>query len=89
MPKSKKSKADRIPASLVKNLETAEEKEAFRKQWNSVAPITDVIKQVLLDELDRNSKYKKADYDSPSWSHKQAHVNGLAEGIRRALDLLP
>lgn len=29
-----------------------------------------------------------ADYDSPSWSHKQAHRNGQAEILRRLRSIL-
>lgn len=32
---------------------------------------------------------QETDYDSPSWSHKQAHLNGKIEALTLVLSLLP
>lgn len=34
------------------------------------------------------SRTKSTDYDSPSWSHKQAHLNGRLEALREIASLL-
>jgi len=28
------------------------------------------------------------DYDTPSWSHKQAHMNGEAAAIRKVIEII-
>jgi hypothetical protein len=50
----------------------------------------------LLDKLTEilyNIQVKKEDtvledYDSPSWSHKQAHINGEIAAIKRVLEII-
>ena len=52
--------------------------------------------QILLDKLSEilyNMQVKKEgtvldDYDTPSWSHKQAHINGEAAAIKRLIDIV-
>lgn len=51
---------------------------------------------ILLDRLDKilyNMQESKEtsvlpDYDSPSWSHKQAHLNGQLDMIRQLRNIL-
>lgn len=50
----------------------------------------------VLDKLDKmlyNMQVKKSetvltDYDTPSWSHKQAHLNGELAALKRVRDLV-
>lgn len=52
--------------------------------------------QILLDKLSEilyNMQVKKestvlTDYDTPSWSHKQAHLNGEASAIRKVIEII-
>lgn len=39
--------------------------------------------QEILKTFERELTMNKADYDSPSWSHKQAHYNGMREAYNR------
>lgn len=48
------------------------------------AALADLIRERLEPGVIR-----EADYDSPSWSHKQAHQNGKLEGLDLVLSLLP
>ncbi len=57
-----------------------------------------IVKQntILLDRLSQilyNMQVDKrttvlGDYDSPSWSHKQAHLNGQLDMISKILDII-
>jgi hypothetical protein len=44
--------------------------------------------RAIVSEWEREVSVTKSDYDSPSWSHKQAHLNGMAEVIARLQSLL-
>lgn len=58
------------------------EKELFKQSKNFREKLTEIL-----------SKRTKAvvtepDYDSPSWSHKQADMNGYNRAIKEIIDLL-
>lgn len=42
-----------------------------------------ILRDVLMKFLDQelSKEVAKADYDNPSWSHKQAHMNGRREAF--------
>lgn len=37
----------------------------------------------IIEGFEREIVVTKKDYDSPSWSHKQAHQNGLQEALSK------
>ncbi len=42
----------------------------------------------ILEDWSREHVVTKGDYDCPSWSHKQAHLNGIEEILTRMKSLL-
>lgn len=64
-----------------------DDKELLKKQlMNSM--IKDQLSDVIIPYLEGQVKITKSDYDCPSWSHKQAHVNGMTEVISTLKSLL-
>lgn len=64
-----------------------EDKELLQKQLiNSM--IKDRLVDVIIPYLEGQIKPSKIDYDCPSWSHKQAHVNGMTEVLTTLKSLL-
>lgn len=73
------------------HLKTKEEREGFQKLLRNTDKrvlerieflLQETINQLRSEEITLNS------YDSPSWSHKQAHINGYVQGLTIALDLI-
>lgn len=50
--------------------------------------ILDRVRQILYNMIKDVERVKTTDYDSPSWSHKQAHQNGEIEMAKRIIQLL-
>ena len=46
------------------------------------------LKDIVEEDLVEMDKVSLSDYESPSWSHKQAHENGKKEYARQLLTLL-
>lgn len=53
-------------------------------------PVLNRLTQIIEQNLKNleNSESSLADYDNPSWSHKQAHRNGVRQGYLDVLKLL-
>jgi hypothetical protein len=69
-----------------KGLKEDEKKELILSITNS--PAIKVLLKIV-SGWENELKTKRSDYDNPSWSHRQAHDNGLAEAyskIKRLLD---
>lgn len=47
-----------------------------------------LLAKVLEAELKNAEEVNESDYDSPSWAHKQAHINGRKETIKGILKLI-
>lgn len=75
-----------------KNLDTPEKKKAFalkiRSMQNDIMfkRLTEIIKDKRLTLLRGPSSLE--DYDNPSWSHKQADINGQVRALTFVLELL-
>lgn len=65
-------------------------KEDFEALVRNSTIVLGRMKRILLDQLDSTfvSEETESDFDTPSWSHKQAYRNGERAGLRRALRLL-
>jgi len=60
----------------------------FDEQWRESKYVRGLLEKVFKDKLETTTSVTKSDYDTPSWSHKQAHFNGKAEAYREILKLL-
>ncbi len=65
------------------HLSTEEEKENFRREVRSARSVLDRLLQIHNEDeeaLDRSEMDQRV-YQSPSWSHLQAHKNGIRQYI--------
>ena len=65
-----------------------EEQEEFKKSLKSARNVLDKLRQIVYTNIESRESISRPDYDSPSWSHKQAHNNGYVECARELLNLL-
>lgn len=68
--------------------ETQENKEIIKKTLESDKIILDKLSKMLYNMYIENRDIVHKDYDCPSWSHKQAHLNGFLECLRKVQDLI-
>ena len=76
-----------MKAALLGSLKN-EERENFRKSILSSKKVLDKYVEIVYNMLKEKESVKFTDYDSPSWSHRQAHTNGFTEACRQFLELL-
>lgn len=50
--------------------------------------VLDKLREIVYNTIKNDEKVKSTDYSDPSWSHKQAHLNGRADMARYILNLL-
>lgn len=50
--------------------------------------VLDILKEICYNTIQDGVKAQEADYDCPSWSHKQAHQNGYLQAYRELLQLV-
>lgn len=60
------------------------DKEARKKEILSYRNAFDALKEVLEKEYEESVP----DYDCPSWSHKQADINGANRKLRQIINLI-
>lgn len=64
------------------------EQENFKQLVLSSEKVLDKLRKIVYNMSIDEEKVKTIDYDSPSWSHKQAHHNGKSEAYREIMELL-
>lgn len=60
---------------------TSKEVEEMKTILLSDKKVLDILSKILYNMSTKEEKVTSVDYDSPSWSHKQAHKNGYREAI--------
>ena len=65
-----------------------DEKKAVRQSVYAAKHILDVAIVILNKQKAALERPKADDYDCPSWSHKQAHLNGELAMLNKVTDLL-
>lgn len=50
--------------------------------------LLDRLVEILYNMQDKREQSVLGDYDTPSWSHKQAHLNGEAAMVRKMIELV-
>ena len=66
----------------------AGEREEFTKTILNSQIALDKLRKIVYNRVMSGEKVSVVDYDSPSWSHKQADANGYVRGLREILDIL-
>lgn len=64
------------------------DKENFNQQLLQSKKVLDKLTEIVYNMLKDREDVDRPDYDSPSWSHLQAHNNGAREMARLVLDLI-
>ena len=65
-----------------------EERENFKLSILSSKIVLDKLQEIVYNMYKKEESVSDIDYDSPSWSHKQAHTNGKREALKQILDLI-
>jgi hypothetical protein len=65
-----------------------EDRENFKNSILSSKIVLDKLNEIVYNMYKKEESVSTADYDSPSWSHKQAHTNGRREALKQILDLI-
>jgi hypothetical protein len=71
----------------IKNLKTPQEKEAFRREFESAQKVLDRLEEILYNYI-RESESIVDDYDSPSWAYRAADVNGQRKALKKVISLI-
>ena len=78
-----------IPSEWFAKCATEEEKEELKGYLLNSSRVFDLLKSMIQRRFDGENGAKVVDYDSPSWSHKQAHKNGRSDAYEEIYKLLP
>ena len=78
----------RIQSKWYLGSKTEEEKQKTKELVLSSQKVLDILSKIVYNMSIDGEKVKSTDYDSPSWSHKQAHLNGRAEAFKDILNIL-
>jgi len=65
-----------------------EERENFKLSILSSKIVLDKLQEIVYNMYRKEESISDSDYDSPSWSHKQAHTNGKRQALKQILDLI-
>lgn len=79
--------ADKLKTVWFQDLPKSEQ-EDFKKIVLGSKKVLDKLSKIVYNRYNDGELVKTNDYDSPSWSHKQAHLNGKREAYQEILDLL-
>lgn len=78
-----------IPSEWLAKCENDEDKEELKQYLLNSSRLFDLLKDMLQRRYDQEWGAKVVDYDSPSWSHKQAHKNGRMDALEEIYKLCP
>lgn len=70
------------------HLKDPEQRAKLKKDLEKARFALDILSKIVYNIRESRSSVVQTDYDSPSWSHKQAHKNGAIEVCDLLLDLL-
>ena len=77
-----------MKAVWFQHLKDKTEQDKFRQMVLGSHKVLDRLQEICYNSITSEEKVKAVDYDSPSWSHKQAHLNGRIEAYREIVELL-
>jgi hypothetical protein len=78
----------KLKTAWISDLRDPSEKEIFTQQVLASKKVLDKLHKIVYNKVLDGEKVSVVDYDSPSWSHKQADQNGYLRGLREVLELL-
>lgn len=65
-----------------------DKQEEFKRTVLNSTLVLDKAKEIVYNMSITESQVGTTDYDSPSWSHRQADRNGYLRALREVVDLL-
>lgn len=73
-----------------KHIKDEKDRKEFLQILANSTTVLNRLRNILIEEMSGidNSEYSVDDFDSPSWSHKQAFRNGERARIKKLIDLL-
>lgn len=74
-------------ANWFAGVKSPEEKEKRQLSVESGAAALDILAKICYNSISDAEKVSLIDYDSPSWSHKQADHNGYVRAMREIIKL--
>jgi hypothetical protein len=88
--KNRPQKGSNISLVWTKNCKTEEEKEKLETLLRNNSTLINRLQEIIEEKVleIRDKEVNENAYDSPSWSHKQAHINGFIAGMKYVTDLL-
>jgi hypothetical protein len=78
-----------IAAEWYSKCQSDEDREELKQYLLASNRLFTLLKEMIQRRYDGEWGAKVADYDSPSWSHKQAHKNGRLDAYEEIFKLLP
>lgn len=68
-------------SAWTKHLKDQRDVERFQQALRSAKPTLERLYEIMTEEINKldRSETNPASYDTPSWSHKQAHKNGFRQ----------
>lgn len=78
-----------IPSEWLAKCENDEDKEELKQYLLNSSRLFDLLKDMLQRRYDQEWGARLVDYDSASWSHKQAHKNGRMDALEEIYKLCP
>ena len=78
----------RINQAWIKGLDPAEQKKMEENVLSSEILLDRLAKILYNMQEKRESVTGLEHYDTPSWSHKQAHLNGEAAALKKVLEII-
>lgn len=76
-----------MDSRLTKDIKDVKVKNQFVAEYK-VSTIREKLEKIIQDKKDSVSKSSVVDYDSPSWSHKEADKIGYIRALTEVLELL-
>lgn len=70
-----------------KGIKTEEDREKRKQLLLNCQEALDILMKICYNINVEEQKSSKADYDSASWSHRQAHLNGRREAFEEIITL--
>lgn len=64
------------------------EKESLKEILQRDEILLDKLREMVYNMIREVETVHTSDYDTPSWSHKQAHNNGMAQMGRKIIELI-
>lgn len=83
------SREQRLSQELLRHLPPEVDKEQFLQSVIGAVHVLSIYREAIEAKRTRLEIVNEDEYDSPSWSHKQAHRNGFNKAIEEITKLFP